>query len=68
MLLGMLAGGHYVGDMFGPQGSWNVLTGFAGMTIGMLPGMLIGHALTMQLFRWFQRIEAEIPGTVPRKI
>ena len=66
MVLGMLVGGYYVGDMFGAQGSWNVLTGFAGMTIGMLPGMLIGHALTMQLIRWFQRLEAGDEFPLPR--
>ena len=66
MLLGMLVGGHYVGDAFGLQGSWHVLTGFAGMTIGMLPGMLIGHALTMQLFQLFQRIEAGDEFLLPR--
>jgi len=43
-----------------------VLTGFAGMTIGMLPGMLIGHALTMQLIRWFQRLEAGDEFPLPR--
>ena len=54
MVLGMLIGGRCLAAMIGPSGSWQVLTGYFGMTSGMLVGMLVGHGLTLQLFQWIQ--------------